>query len=107
MNEKTCSECKFFKLNMQQYPCCNCINGSKWERFDSTTQERRREGMSEKQMELIDTLSNWQHMIGFVEGVVETIDSKAGISAADNLSELSGQIHSFFMELIEKEQEDA
>lgn len=63
--------------------------------------------MSEKQMELIDTLSNWQHMIGFVEGVVETIDSEAGISAADNLNKLSGQIHSFFMELIEKEQEDA
>lgn len=106
MNEKTCSECKNFKLNMQQYPCCDCRNGSQWERADSATQERRT-GMSEKQMELIDTLSNWQHMIGFVEGVVETIDSKAGISAADNLSELSGQIHSFFMELIVKEQEDA
>ena len=104
MNEKTCSECKNFKLNMQQYPCCDCRNGSQWERADSATQERRT-GRSEKQMELIDTLSNWQHMIGFVEGVVETIDSKAGISAADNLSELSGQIHSFFMELIEKEQE--
>ena len=61
--------------------------------------------MSEKQIELIDTLSNWQHTIGFVEGVVETIDSKAGISAADILSELSSQIHSFFMELIEKEGE--
>ena len=105
MNEKRCSECKNFNLNMTQHPCCDCKNGSQWERADSTVQERRRTGMSEKQMELIDTLSNWQHMIGFVEGVVETIDSKAGISAADNLSELSGQIHSFFMELIEKEQE--
>ena len=105
MNEKTCSGCKNFNLSMTQYPCCDCRNGSQWERADSATQERRRTGRSEKQMELIDTLSNWQHMIGFVEGVVETIDSKAGISAADNLSELSGQIHSFFMELIEKEQE--
>lgn len=34
MNEKTCSECKNFKLNMQQYPCCDCINGSQWEPAD-------------------------------------------------------------------------
>ena len=34
MSEKTCSECKNFKLNMQQFPCCDCHDGSQWKMAD-------------------------------------------------------------------------
>ena len=31
MSTKVCRECIYFKLNMQQFPCCDCHDGSKWE----------------------------------------------------------------------------
>lgn len=36
MIEKTCRECKNFKLNMQQFPCCDCHDGSLWEPVDDS-----------------------------------------------------------------------
>lgn len=36
MIEKTCRECKNFKLNMQQFPCCGCHDGSLWEPVDDS-----------------------------------------------------------------------
>lgn len=36
MIEKTCRECKNFKLNMQQFPCCDCHDGSLWEPADDS-----------------------------------------------------------------------
>lgn len=34
MNIKVCSGCRYFKLNMQQFPCCDCHDGSQWEPAD-------------------------------------------------------------------------
>lgn len=34
MSTKVCSGCRYFKLNMQQLPCCNCHDGSQWEPAD-------------------------------------------------------------------------
>lgn len=31
MSTKVCSGCKYFKMNMQQLPCCDCHDGSQWE----------------------------------------------------------------------------
>jgi hypothetical protein len=31
MSTKVCSGCRYFKLNMQQFPCCDCHDGSRWE----------------------------------------------------------------------------
>ena len=34
MSSKVCSGCRYFKLNMQQLPCCDCHDGSRWEPAD-------------------------------------------------------------------------
>ena len=34
MSAKVCSGCRYFKLNMQQFPCCDCHDGSRWEPAD-------------------------------------------------------------------------
>ena len=34
MSTKVCSGCRYFKLNMQQLPCCDCRDGSQWEPAD-------------------------------------------------------------------------
>ena len=34
MSTKVCSGCKYFKMNMQQLPCCGCHDGSQWEPAD-------------------------------------------------------------------------
>ena len=34
MSTKVCSGCRYFKLNMQQHPCCDCHDGSRWEPAD-------------------------------------------------------------------------
>ena len=34
MSTKVCSGCRYFKLNMQQRPCCDCHDGSQWEPAD-------------------------------------------------------------------------
>jgi len=34
MSTKVCRECRYFKLNMQQLPCCDCHDGSQWEPVD-------------------------------------------------------------------------
>lgn len=34
MSTKTCRECIYFKLNMQQFPCCDCHDGSQWKMAD-------------------------------------------------------------------------
>ena len=31
MSTKVCSGCRYFKLSMQQLPCCGCHDGSRWE----------------------------------------------------------------------------
>ena len=31
MSTKVCRTCRYFKLNMQQLPCCDCHDGSRWE----------------------------------------------------------------------------
>ena len=34
MSTKVCRTCRYFKLNMQQLPCCECHDGSRWEPAD-------------------------------------------------------------------------
>ena len=34
MSNKVCRECIYFKLNMQQFPCCDCHDGSQWKMAD-------------------------------------------------------------------------
>ena len=34
MSTKVCRECIYFKLNMQQFPCCDCRDGSQWKMAD-------------------------------------------------------------------------
>lgn len=34
MSTKECRGCRYFKLNMQQHPCCVCHDGSQWEPAD-------------------------------------------------------------------------
>lgn len=36
MSTKVCSGCRYFKLNMQQLPCCDCHDGSRWEPADDS-----------------------------------------------------------------------
>ena len=59
--------------------------------------------MTEKQMQLIDTLSNCQNGIGFAQGVLLSIRTQAAQDASDMLGEIAGWLETMVKELIQEE----
>ena len=59
--------------------------------------------MTEKQMQLIDTLSNCQNGIGFAQGVLLSIRTQAAQDASDMLGKIAGWLETMVKELIQEE----
>ena len=61
--------------------------------------------MTEKQMALINTLSNCQNGIGFAQGVLLSIRTQAAQDASDMLGEIAVWLETMVKELIQEEGE--
>lgn len=58
--------------------------------------------MKKEQYEALLDLSVWQRKIGFVQGVLEGVDSPAAEKAINELQDVSVSMYRFIRDLIEK-----
>lgn len=56
--------------------------------------------MTEKQIDILTNLSEWQRTIGVAQGVLDSVDTPAANRAMNDLDALSSQIYTFMLDMM-------